>query len=252
MTSVLVIAALVILATALVCYVFISQHLAKKKKQQARVLKALKHRQQFLKMLVSELPAGYLPAELNSFVYRVLLNTCEQLAKLDPGGGYNQEFQQYSQQLQASGTATKVKLPPEKSAEASSLLKELGRYITAQSGAGAIPAATAKGLLLHIRRLLLSASVDSHLLQAKKARSENKLRLAIHYYNLARKLLLKENAQQGFQKQVDQLSEVITKLEQEYAAQQPQTKPSGEEPESDEAWNKLDDEDDWKKKQVYD
>ncbi|MDO3385418.1 hypothetical protein QWI17_06145 [Gilvimarinus sp. SDUM040013] len=254
MTSVLVIAALVILATALVCYVFITQHIAKKKKQQNRVLKALKQRQQLFKVIVSELPAGYLPTEVATYVYRVLLNTSEQLAKLAPNDGYSEEFQVYSKQLEALPTQTeKIKLPPEKTNEARTLLQELGRHIGTQTQSGALPAATAKSLMLQLRRLMLQISVDSYLQQAKKAQAEKKLRLAIHFYALARKLLVKENSQQGFQKQIDQLTTVIAKLEQEHAALSPSAKPAQEDEDLQNSWKELErEDDDWKKKQVYD
>ncbi|MDO6747339.1 hypothetical protein [Gilvimarinus sp. 1_MG-2023] len=251
MTSVLAIAALIILATALVCYVFITQHIAKKKKQQARILKALKQRQQLFKIIVAELPPGYLPTELAQYVYRVLLNTCEQLAKLAPNDGHSDEFQVYSKQLETLPVqGGKVKIPTEKTESANALLRELGQYITNQAQSGSLTQASAKNLMLHLRRLLLQSSVDTYIQQAKKAQAEGKLRLTIHHYTLARKLLLKENAKQGYQKQIAQLSAIIEKYEQEYTAQNPTKKSAPEEVEK--SWDKLEDDDSWKKKQIYD
>lgn len=254
MSSVYLIAALVILLTAMVCYVFISQHLAKKRKQQLRVLTALKKRQQLFKYMASGFPPGFLPSDLNKLVYRVLLNTCEQLAKLDPSGGYSEEFQLYSKQAENQPLAgEKPKLPPEKTGEAKTLLQELQRYISSQAEKGRLPQPQAAGYLAQIRRLMLQIAIESYSQQAKKARSENKLRLAIHYYSLARKLLLKEASQQNVKKQVEQLSGIISKLEAEYAAQEaPPASVVEEEKATRKAWNEFEEEDSWKKKQIYD
>lgn len=253
MISVLVIAALIILATALVCYVFISQHIAKKKKQQARIMKALKQRQQLFKLLVTELPTGYLPFELAHYVYRVLLNTCEQLAKLAPADGYDEEFQIFNKQLETlPKQGQKVKLPANKINEANTLLRELGQHITAQVQTGSLTPTAAKGLMQHLRKLLLQSAVDTYTRQAKQAKEEGKLRLAIHYYTLARKLLIKENSRQVYQKQIDQLSEIIAKYEQEYAEQNQQQKArQNDEGELQKSLSELED-DSWKKKQLYD
>ncbi|UTF61369.1 hypothetical protein [Gilvimarinus sp. DA14] len=254
MSSVYLIAGLVFLLTALVCYVFINQHLAKKRKQQNRVLSALHKRQALFKHMAKSFPLGFLSDDLHKFVYRILLNTSEQLARLEPQGGHDAEFQLFNKQMESlPSTQEKVRLNPEQVTQTRPLLQELQRYIASQSEKGRLPKAESTHYSTQIRRLLLQSTIDSYTQQAKQARSENKLRLAIHYYTLAHKLLLKEAARQNVKKQVEQLSAIINKLESEYSEQQAIPDPTAEEEQkTQKQWEAFDEDEDWKKKQIYD
>jgi len=82
------------------------------------------------------------------------------------------------------------------------------------------------------------------------------LRLAIHYFSLAKKLLTAENASRAYDKQIAQLDAITSKLEEkaqihgepEVAVQTPTTG----EPAAKEWDNFTTPEDAWKKKQIYD
>ncbi|WP_041522632.1 hypothetical protein [Gilvimarinus agarilyticus] len=253
MSSVYIIIAIVALVTALVCYAFISQQLAKKRKQRLRLLNALKQRLDLFKQVVSGMPAGYLPSELNALVYQVLVNTLEQLAKIAPKENYAAEASEYQKQFKASKEAAeRTRLNPEQATQVQPLLKELARYIGAQTESGRLSKAQASKLLGQCRRLLLQSTIEGYISQAKQARSDKKLRLAIHHYSTARKLLLKEAGQQDVTKQVAQLSAVITKLEQEDATLNKPASVSAEEADSNKAWDEFEEDGDWKKKQLYD
>ncbi|BFM19936.1 hypothetical protein [Gilvimarinus japonicus] len=253
MSSIYIIIALVALLTVLVCYAFISQQLAKKRKQRLRLMNALKQRLELFKQISSGMPAGYLPADLNALVYQVLINTLEQLAKLAPKDNYSAEAAEYQKQFKASKeSADQTRLKAEQTAQVQPLLKELARYVGSQAESGRLTKTQSNRLLGLCRRLLLQTTIEGYVHQAKQARSENKLRLAIHHYTTARKLLLKEAGQQDVTKQVAQLSAVIAKLEQENAAQSGPTATASDEAAASKEWEELEDEGDWKKKQVYD
>jgi len=253
MSSIFIISALVALLTALMCYAFISQQLEKKRKQRLRLMNALNQRLALFKQIVGAMPAGYLPAELNSLMYQALISTLEQLAKLAPKEPYNAELAEYQKKYTHSKEASeRARLNPEQAAQVQPLLQELARFIAAQAESGRLPKPQASRLLGLCRRLLLQSTIEGYIHQAKQARTDNKLRLAIHHYSSARKLLLKEAGQQETTtKQVAQLSAVIAKLEQEHANQdQPST--AAEEHASNKEWQEFEDGQDWKKKQLYD
>lgn len=255
MSPVYLIAGLIILLTALACYVFISQHLTKKRKQQQRVLNALQKRQQLFKHLIAGFPPGYLTTELNQYVYRSMLSNCEQLAKLAPKEDYDQQFQLYSKQLEAqqASKAGKTKLTPEQLNQVRPLLQELQRYIASQAEKNRLAPPQAATYSQQIRRLMLQSTIESYSQQAKQALNDQKPRLAIHYYTLARKLLLKEASRQNVKKQVEQLSAIINKLE----AQQPElaggtAAEAEDEEQTRKQWEAFEESEDWKKKQIYD
>ncbi|WP_020210334.1 hypothetical protein [Gilvimarinus chinensis] len=254
MSSVYLIAGLVFLLTALVCYVFINQHLAKKRKQQNRILTALHKRLELFKHMAKSFPVGFLSNDLHKFIYRILCNTSEQLMKLEPHAGHDAELQLFNKQLEdLPGNAEKTRLTSAQASQIRPLLQELQRYISNQSEKGRLASAEASHYNTQIRRLLLQSTIDSYTQQAKQARADNKLRLAIHYYTLAHKLLLKEAARQNVKKQVEQLSAIINKLEAEYNAQQATPDPTiKEEQQTQKQWEAFEEDDDWKKKQIYD
>lgn len=255
MSSVYIIAAIVILLTALVCYIFIAQHLEKKRKQRLRLLRALLQRQQLFRHMAVTFPPGFLPAELNALVYRTLIATSEQLASIDPQKPHAQEAAQFSKQLAEApaAVANRPRLESEQQvAEVRILLQELMKALITWSERGQISKPQAAKQGAHIRRLLLQVTIDSHLQQAKQCRAEKRLKLAIHHYNMARQALLKESAQQNVQKQIEQISAAITLLENEVANADTQVTSTVEDNKGQKAWEELEDADSWKKKQIYD
>lgn len=254
MSPIYIIIALAALLTILVCYAFINQQLAKKRKQRLRLMHALKQRLELFKHISSGMPTGYLPADLNALVYQALIGTLEQLAKLAPKENYSAEAAEYQKQFNATKeVAARTRLNTEQATQIKPLLQELARYIGAQTESGRIPKSHSSRLLGLCRKLLLQSTIEGYVDQAKQARSDHKLRLAIHHYTTARKLLLKEAAHQDVTKQVAQLSAVIAKLEQENAAQSEQpTTAASEAAEANKQWDEFEDSGDWKKKQLYD
>ncbi len=255
MTPVYIIAALVILLTALVCYVFIAQQLEKKRKQRQRLLQALRLRQQLFRNMVTSFPAGFLPPDLNSLVYRTLIVTCEQLAKLEPKVNHAGEAKEYSQQLESLPAASneRVRIEGEQAILATrALLQELLRFLITSTERGQISKPQAAKHSAQIRRLILQVTIDGHLQQAKIARQDNKLKLAVHHYSLARQQLLKEASQQNVQKQVEQISALIQQLETQMGNAATAVTATADDDKDLKAWEKLEEEENWKKKQVYD
>ncbi|ROQ20632.1 hypothetical protein EDC38_1245 [Marinimicrobium koreense] len=260
MSSLIIASIIFALLIVLVGYAFIAQTLEKRKKRRQRLLTALKHRQRNFKYMVSGFPEGLLTKDLTLIIYRALLDACEQLSRLEPREpGHMEDFTFYSGELEALKHRTPSERPrtasAEQAVEIKRLLQELYRFIAHQTERGNIGQAHGQTYKDQIKRLALLVSVDAHAVSARQAQAAGKPRLAIHYYNLARKMLTQEKGGQGFQKQLAQINGIIKKLEsqleqQSDAGASPTTE--GPAPEEKKEWEEFEQESHWKKKQLYD
>ena len=105
---------------------------------------------------------------------------------------------------------------------------------------------------------MLQLTVDSYVLHGRIAREKDKPRLAIHYFDLAVKLMVKERASGQFDGRINQLRAAISDLEGRALSETPQAAQARTD-DSDQAaisseWDKFAQEQNqsWKKKQVYD
>jgi hypothetical protein len=134
-------------------------------------------------------------------------------------------------------------------------LQELQHFLVQQEALKIINKVQFSAYIDQIKRLSLQMSVDSYLYQAKQAQQAGKLRLAIHYFSLAKKMLTVENASRAYDKQIIQLESILNKLEEKAQltgepADAAQNTPQAE---SAKEWeNFTPPTDNWKKKQVYD
>ena len=264
MSSAYIIGIIIALLVTLTSYAFISQSIEKKRKQKQRLLAALKTRARTFKHLLNGFPSDFLARDLQILVNRCLVDATEQLTLLEPGDPtYVQELQLFSSQLEEikrrPPTNKRKQLDnPQQVREVKKCLQELNHFIGQMVSRGNITPAQSVTYERQIKSMVLQVTVDAYLLNAKQAQQANKARLAIHYYTLALKLLVKENAQGAFQKQITQLKNVISQLETKLAEEDPTAaKLSANTLAAQEAvaqeWEKLsDDEDSWKKKRIYD
>lgn len=249
-----IIIALIIL---LCCYAFVSQTIEKKRKQKQRLLTAFKQRAASFKFMISGFPPEFLTKDLLVLVYRSLVDVLEQLATLEPENAkHMDELKHFSDQLEEANRTGKahkrVKFTsPQQIKEVKHHLEELHKFLLYLLRKGTINQPQMNHYAAQIRQLVLQITVDSYLMNAKQAQKVEKLRLAIHYYQLAKKLLDRENSNKQYTAQIKQLSGVINELEnQANIKQTPQTAQEGE---GSEEWDQFaEPEDDWKKKNVYD
>jgi len=249
---------IVALLVLLVGYTFVSQSLEKRRKRRNRLLLALKHRKRNFKFMVTGFPRGFLTKELTLIVYRALLDACEHLSRLEPkDASHMEDFTAFSaelEQIKQQEQAQRARIEnPEQVGEIKQLLEELYRFIAHQGERGNLSEAQSQVYQDQIKRLALQASVDAYAANARLAQGAGKPRLALHYYSLAKKLLLGENGGQGYQKQLSQLQEIIGKLKSQ-VDQQPETpQQAGPAPEEKKEWEEFSKkEEGWKKKQLYD
>ena len=135
-------------------------------------------------------------------------------------------------------------------------LLELQHFLAQQEAAKTINKIQYTAYVDQTNRLALQMSVDAHLFQAKQAQQIGKLRLAIHFFLLAKKMLAAENATRTYDKQIVQLDGIIAKLEEkaQIRGETPEAAPSATQskPNSKEWENFAPPDEKWKKKQIYD
>jgi hypothetical protein len=259
--SIFIVVIIVVLLIALAAYAFISQAIEKKRVQKQRILMTLKTKQRNFVHLINGFPPNFLTTDLLSLIYRALIDTCEQLSKIEPKEQRHQDdITLYTNQLDAlpkNTVAQRARVEnPQAMKDIRQHLQELQHFLVQQESIKAINKVQFSAYIDQIKRLALQMSVDAYLYHAKQAQQAGKLRLAIHYFGLARKLLTTENASRAYDKQIAQLDAIISKLEEkaqingepEVAAQNA----SSDEP-ADKEWDNFKTpEDAWKKKQIYD
>lgn len=259
--SIYIVSGIVVLIISLVSYAFISHTLEKRRAHRQRLLAALKIRERNFKYMITGLPPLFLSHDLNTLVYRALIETCEQLGKLEPKDpNHRADASLFTAQLNSIKPATdkqRIRLEnPAQIKEVRQHLQELYRFVVQQEARKLINEIQAAAYSDQIKRLVLQISVDGYVVQAKQAQQLGKIRLAIHYFILARKLFASANANHTYDKQIAQLQATIAKLEAAAGKKvtEAETTSSDEKPDVapvNKEWEQFGD-DEWKKKQVYD
>lgn len=262
--SIYVIVSILLLLVSLAAYSFLSHSIEKRRIQRQRLITALRARRNSFRDLATGFPNGFLSNDLSAFLYRSLIDACEQLVRLEPKEPtHAEQLNLYTNLLTAQKENTpqqRVRLDnPEQIKEARGLLQELYKFVMQQASLQLINQVQADAYTDQIKRLVLQMSVDGHVFNARQAQQVGKPRLAIHHYNLARKLLLGENGGHNFDKQIAQMDDIVKQLEAKLtladkAAPTPQTdKDTEADPLATKEWEQFsEDASKWKKKQVYD
>lgn len=263
MSSVQVISTIIVLLAGLVCYAFISQTLRIKKEQRERLLALLKRRNNTFKFMLNGFPTGFLPKELTLLVQRSLIETCEQLSKLDSSTPtYQQDLQiisgQMSETQRQTGPQSQKRLENHQQVkEVKMCLEELYRFIHNQQQKGLIPSNQADAFSAQIKQLVLQITVDSYVLRGVASQQGEKFKLAYHYYDLAIKLLVREGKAGANDERIAELKallpELAVKMAEEEGSSAPSEQEIAEQSEMDSEWDKFGEKEDfWKKKHAYD
>ena len=257
-----IVASIIILLSALACYAFISQAIEKRRIQKQRILMTLKTKHRNFVHMIGGIPHNFLPIDLLNLVYRALIHTCEQLARIEPNNiQYQNDISLYSSQLgtlsKNSSTQSFLLEDPQQMKDVRQHLQELQRFVLQLETLKKITKPQAQSYVDQIKRLAIQMTVDTYVYHAKQAQQQEKIRLAIHYLTLAKKLLTTENTTHTFDVQIAQLSTALAKLE-ENALAGDQSKPGKEsiDEQASKEWESFNKKEqataDWKKKQIYD
>ena len=264
--SIYIISAIVVLLVLAGGYALINNTLDRKRLQRQRLVAALKVRQRNLQHMATGFPPHFLSADLMMLIVRAQIDTCEQLIKIEPRDpAHKEDLQLYTSQLIDSKKEPEKRLPLKSQAQIKEVrqhLQELLHFVAQQEALKVINKMQASTFIEQIKGLNLRASIDSYTALAKQAQKAGKFRLAAHHCDLARKLLKAENANHSYDAQITQLTEAISQFEAKAAAA-----PEGADSQSEigaaadsthtdttsKEWENFDgNNNDWKKKQIYD
>ena len=263
MSSVTIIVGIAIFMVVLVCYAFVSQGVQQRKEQKRRLLSMLKSRSRTFKYMLSGFPPGFLSRELTMLVQRSLAEVSEQLAKLEPEEpAHMQDFQLASNALSSSSKQQGKPQAPtkleshQKIKEVKACLDELHKFIARLEEQSTVSPTQATAHRTQIRNLVTGITIDGYELHANKAVQQEKLKLAIHYFELALKLLAREGkGLEGAQKRLETLRAKLAEVREAAKEAHPELSQSeiNEQADIEAQWDKMSSgEDLWKKKNVYD
>lgn len=273
MTQIYITIGVISIVAALVCYIFIRQTMSDKRQEKERLHRALVKRAKELLHMISAFPDDFLPQEIKVFIYRCVIDAYQQLSKLEPSDKqYVEALKVHSAQLEAViRTPDSKKTVNLQSAAQINELKQyltlLGRFSQKSAQRNNITQKQYSHYRMLIKGLNAKLAVDGYILSAKQATEINKRRLAIHYYELAKKLLTKETPP-NFQDQITRINAAMEPLmemealEKERLATEAASKkdtddtnastaPEGTSTE-DKEWAQFEEDSGWKKKNVYD
>ena len=262
MSSVNIIVGITVLMGMLIFYAFASQSIQRRNEQKKRLLAALKSRSRTFKFMLSGFPKGFLSRDLTQLVQHSLAEVSEQLDKLEPETpAHKQDFQIASAALaenrKQKGPHTPVKLEsPQQIKEVKACLEELNKFVVNLEEKKTISHTQGSSYRSQIAQYVVQITIDGYEIQAAKAAAANKIKLAIHYLELAITTMQKNGKSGIYQQRIEhaksQLSELKEKLKDidpSAQAAEDQDSKTGAQNE----WDKMSSGDDlWKKKNVYD
>jgi hypothetical protein len=264
MTQIYITIGIIAIIAALVCYVFIRQTIGERKREKERLNRVLAKRAKELLQLLGAFPDHFLPKELVVFVYRCIIDAYEQLTKLEPSENRHIEsLKMHSSQLDVTlrnqGNAKAADLQSVNQInELRQYLNLLGSFLQKSLQRNQITPKQHAQYRQLVKEMIIRLAVNNYMITAKQALEIQKSKLALHYYDLAKKLLEREtpsNYQESMQT-INQAMEPLLALEQaEQAAEITQTESTDANaaaPEEKSEWDDFQEDSGWQKKNVYD
>lgn len=238
----------------LVVVVFAMQQIEKSNNEKQALIAALKSRLRGFHHLLDGFPEGFLSADLRALVCHCLLDSTDQLIKLEPRNkDHRAERDRIMERLNKirSEVVTAGYQPltnPDQIQEVQRLLNSLYNVVQKLVERKRITQLEGASFARQIATLTVRVAVDSHLQSAQQALSDGKPRLAIHYYSLAVDKMKKSNTDGQYSSQMQLYEQRIAELE--VLAEQQQTSAVATPAEE---WEDFREDDDaWKKKSLYD
>lgn len=238
----------------LIAVAVVLQTLEKNNKARKNLVAGLKKRAGNFRYLVDKLPAGFISHELLERVANSQLDAWEQLAQLD--SSYRNELDIARQQLSNIQNNPQPQRPlrfdsRDEMQQLQEMLKMLSLYIERQLQQNLVDRETAQGYQQQLQQLQLQMQIDGLQAAARKASQDGKLKLAIHYLSTAIEQCKKPQARSQFESQIQQMQLQISELQSGLADNASLTA-TGDEDTTDDWNNLVEDDESWKKKNIYD
>jgi hypothetical protein len=265
MTQIYIIIGIIAIIAVLVGYIFVRQTIGERKLERERLQRALNKRAKELLQAISVFPEDFLPKELIVFLYRSIIDAYEQLTKLDSSNkDYVEGLQIYTVQLESSIRKPETqKVNDVQSAAQINELKQylnlIGNFLQKTMQRGLITQKQHAHYRLLLKELIVSLTVNGHTISARQSIEIQKTKLALHHYELAKKLLTKESPA-GFKDRVAKINAAMEPLLLLQTTEETELRQQNKNPYSDDSqgddgnskWDGFKEDSGWKKKNVYD
>lgn len=254
MSTPIIIGLVALLLAILVGVAVTLQTIEKNNREKRRLEASLKARARNFQHLLEGFPKGFLNRDLQLLICKCLKEIYSQLIKTNPKNSIYLKnktvFEQLIETTKAqSSNEQNVSLDNnEQIKEIQKLLQSLYGYIGILNKNRSLSNDEANTYGQQVKALMMKTSLDALNNAVNHAISQNKPRLAIHYYHMIINRYEKENANGHYNQQIEHYKAEIDKMESEVTAQKQRRQ------EADEEWDKALSEEDgsWKKNAVYD
>lgn len=243
---------IITIGLALMLTLAFSIHTIERNKREKRHMESLLRKKlSDLQYMLEHFPVNFLGTDLQVLICKSILDVYEQLIDVDPK---NQEYsnnrrsiterlqklqsQNKEQRYQPLDNLVQIK-------EIKDMLGLLNGFIGRLYNQKAINREQATHYSGQLKKLLAQTTIDSYAVGARDAEGNGKHKLAIHYYSSAVEKLKKEGLDSMYHEHILRFQQRIEELQKALGEDGGDTSPAA-------PGTKSDDDDPWKKKQVYD
>lgn len=251
---ILIVAGIVIVLVTLACYALFVHSVHNRREKQRLLISSLKNRCRKIEEINSCFPAKYLGSNLTIIMQMALVQSLEELSKLQPespeharalktqneflmaikGSAQENNFRSLKNPKQIGGTRKNMQL--------------MHKFINQLHAKGSIsdPVAAQAKEIIKFKMVLLVT--DEHDIRGDTALSTDKSQLAAHCFNQARELLIKHNNGSVFNEHIKQHTEWVMDASNRAKVNKSREEAEKEALEGEKRWE----EESWKKKNIYD
>jgi hypothetical protein len=251
---------LVVSMAALIGAAFVMQTIERNRKERIRAESQLRRRRENLVYMLDHFPPHFLSTDLKGLVCKSIIDVYEQLLKIAPR---NKEYQEGLQAIarrwddirSGKGPSYQPLDNPGQVRDTKALLGLLNNFITRLFETGAITKLQAADYSRQLKQLYSQTTIDQYAIAARKAENEQKYRLAIHYYQSAVDKIRKSSLDaamhehsEAYRRRIEELTALLP------AVTDTDSLSELEAAERDKEWSAFvgQDDDDWKKRKIYD
>ncbi|SEI72015.1 hypothetical protein SAMN05421831_10892 [Allopseudospirillum japonicum] len=255
-TTIALLGGSLVIALGMIFFVYARQRAEQKRIERARRVRLLGDRARQLQFLIDEIPPHYLDHDFRIFLARQVVDFLREQSELDPKDARAQKnldaAEEHALVVESGKNLNNKPITDIQTANVVRRnLKNLHKYILGQYQDRKIPQVSAQSYLKQIKSAFTKSILEVYSHAAETAQNAGKLRVAIIHYKRIINELNKQNAAGEYNDTILNCKRRIDRLEQEVAMQEANAKNQNNQL-SQGLDKMLEEEDTWKKKQVYD